>query len=105
MNSTSFTATGDVMNTIEPQEGAWYTYEGRQQPFQVINVDSSDRVVYFQDMLGDIDELDFDEWYAMGMKSIAAPQSWQPDEEFDDEEREYRDYSESRSHVQHSNPK
>jgi hypothetical protein len=93
------------MKSIEPQEGAWYTYDGRQQPFQVINVDSSDRVVYFQDMLGDIDELDFDEWYAMNVRLIPAPQSWEMDEEYDEDVREYRDYTEQRSNTQPSTPK
>jgi hypothetical protein len=92
------------MNAIEPQEGAWYTYDGRRQPFQVINVDSSERVVYFQDMLGDIDELDFDEWYSMDMKLIPPPQSWDLDEEYDDV-REYRDYTEQRPQAQQSNSK
>jgi hypothetical protein len=91
------------MNAIEPQEGAWYTYDGRQQPFQVINVDNSDRVVYFQDVLGDIDELDFDEWYSMNMKLIPAPQSWELDDEYDDEVREYRDRGEQRPQAQPSN--
>ncbi len=93
------------MNTIEPQEGAWYTYEGRQQPFQVINVDSSERVVYFQDMLGDIDELDFGEWYSMEMKLIPPPETWELDEDYEEEVRDYRDRTEQRSQVQHSNTK
>jgi hypothetical protein len=93
------------MNAIEPQEGAWYTYDGRQQPFQVINVDSSERVVYFQDMLGDIDELDFDEWYSMNMKLIPAPQDWELEEDYEEDVREYRDYTEQRPQVQQPNSK
>jgi uncharacterized protein DUF6763 len=93
------------MNAIEPQEGAWYTYDGRQQPFQVINVDSSERVVYFQDMLGDIDELDFGEWYSMNMKLIPAPQSWEVEEDYEEDVREYRDYTEQRPQAQQTNPK
>jgi hypothetical protein len=92
------------MKSVEPQEGAWYTYDGRQQPFQVINVDNSDRVVYFQDMLGDIDELDFDEWYSMSVRLIPPPQSWEIEEDFDEDVREYRDYTEQRPNAQSSSP-
>jgi hypothetical protein len=61
---------GVIMNNVIPQEGRWYSYRGNRELYQVINIDDSDRVIYFQDLRGDIDEVDFDEWYAMDLELL-----------------------------------
>src|SRR5690606_5073279 len=58
------------MNNVIPQEGRWYSYRGSRELYQVINIDDADRVIYFQDSRGDIDEVDFDEWYAMDLAEL-----------------------------------
>lgn len=61
---------GVIMNNVIPQEGRWYSYRGNRELYQVINIDEPDRVIYFQDLRGDIDEVDFDEWFAMDLEPI-----------------------------------
>ena len=58
------------MINVIPREGRWYAYRGSREMYQVINVDDSDRVIYFQDTHGDIDEVDFDEWYSMDLELL-----------------------------------
>nr|MBO2489968.1 hypothetical protein [Gammaproteobacteria bacterium] len=60
-----------VMNNVIPEEGRWYAYRGSRELYQVINIDDADRVIYFQDTHGDIDEVDFDEWYAMDLEPLS----------------------------------
>lgn len=59
------------MSNEIPQEGRWYAYRRSREVYQVINVDTVDRVIYFQDMRGDVDELDFDEWFAMELQPLS----------------------------------
>ncbi len=78
---------GGHMNNVIPQEGRWYSYRGSRELYQVINVDDSDRVIYFQDTRGDIDEVDFDEWYAMDLELLTDLDEL---EQFADDEDDYR---------------
>jgi hypothetical protein len=73
------------MNNVIPQEGRWYSYRGSRELYQVINVDDSDRVIYFQDTRGDIDEVDFDEWYAMDLELLTDLDEL---EQFDDDDQD-----------------
>jgi hypothetical protein len=61
------------MSNEIPQEGRWYAYQRSREAYQVINVDTADRVIYFQDLHGDIDELDFEEWFAMELQPLTDP--------------------------------
>lgn len=73
------------MINVLPQEGRWYAYRGNRELYQVINIDDSDQVIYFQDMRGDIDEVDFDEWYAMDLEVLGDLEELaQLDDEDDD---------------------
>jgi hypothetical protein len=77
------TAGGTMSNDI-PQEGRWYSYRRSREAYQVINVDTADRVIYFQDLRGDIDEADFDEWFAMELQplnDLASLDSYLEDDE------------------------
>lgn len=86
------------MNNVIPQEGRWYSYRGSRELYQVINIDDSDRVIYFQDSRGDIDEVDFDEWYAMDLELLTDLNEL---EQLDDEEEDFRSESDfGRTHTQ-----
>ena len=73
------------MSNVIPQEGRWYSYRGNRELYQVINVDDADRVIYFQDTRGDIDEVDFDEWFAMDLELLTDLEEL---DQFDEEEQE-----------------
>ena len=89
---------GHMINVI-PQEGRWYAYRGNRELYQVINVDDSDRVIYFQDSRGDIDEVDFDEWSAMDLELLTDLEEL--DQIGEDEQDDYRpDYAPARHQVQ-----
>jgi hypothetical protein len=79
----------DDMNNLIPQEGRWYAYRGSRELYQVINVDDADRVIYFQDTSGDIDEVDFDEWYEMDLELLTDVEEL---DRFVDEEDDAPDY-------------
>lgn len=78
------------MNNVIPQEGRWYAYRGSREVYQVINIDDSDRVIYFQDSRGDIDEVDFDEWYSMDLELLTDLEDL---ERFTDEDDDFRSES------------
>jgi hypothetical protein len=85
------------MNNVIPQEGRWYSYRGNRELYQVINVDDADRVIYFQDMRGDIDEVDFDEWSAMDLELLTDLDDL---EQFaEDEQEDYRPEQPAPSHT------
>lgn len=79
---------GGHMTNVIPQEGRWYAYRGNRELYQVINVDDNDRVIYFQDSRGDIDEVDFDEWSAMDLELLTDLEEL--DQFGEDEQDEYR---------------
>jgi hypothetical protein len=90
------------MSNVIPQEGRWYSYRGNRELYQVINIDDTDRVIYFQDTRGDIDEVDFDEWFAMDLELLTDLEEL---DQFDEEEQEeYRPepeaYRQSPLHAQ-----
>ena len=84
------------MNNVIPQEGRWYSYRGNSELYQVINVDDADRVIYFQDMRGDIDEVDFDEWAAMDLELLSDLDEL---EQFAEDEDDYRQETPPKSNV------
>ena len=84
------------MSNVIPQEGRWYSYRGNRELYQVINIDDTDRVIYFQDTRGDIDEVDFDEWFAMDLELLTDLEEL---DQFDEEEQEeYRPEPEAYRH-------
>ncbi len=86
------------MNNVIPQEGRWYSYRGSRELYQVINIDDSDRVIYFQDSRGDIDEVDFDEWYSMDLELLTDLNELEGFEEDEDDFRSESDFG--RAHTQ-----
>lgn len=85
------------MINVIPQEGRWYSYRGSRELYQVINIDDSDRVIYFQDTRGDIDEVDFDEWYAMDLELLTDLDELEQFAEDDDDYRTEPEMSRLRS--------
>ncbi|NLG76039.1 MAG: hypothetical protein GX535_07360 [Xanthomonadaceae bacterium] len=88
------------MNNVIPQEGRWYSYRGSRELYQVINIDDADRVIYFQDSRGDIDEVDFDEWYAMDLELLTDLDELQQFDEDDDDYLSEPDFNRMRAQQQ-----
>lgn len=91
---------GGHMTNVIPQEGRWYAYRGNRELYQVINIDDADRVIYFQDSRGDIDEVDFDEWFAMDLELLTDLEEL--DHLSEDEQEEYRPEIEMPRHQFHA---
>ena len=91
---------GGHMTNVIPQEGRWYAYRGNRELYQVINVDDADRVIYFQDSRGDIDEVDFDEWFAMDLELLTDLEEL--DHLSEDEQDDYRPEAEAPRHQFHA---
>jgi hypothetical protein len=64
------------MNSPKVIEGQWYADAQRHDWFCVIAVDEQEGLIDVRDGHGEIDELDFDEWEAMGLELCATPPSW-----------------------------
>jgi hypothetical protein len=88
------------MFNVIPQEGRWYSYRGNRELYQVINIDDSDRVIYFQDSRGDIDEVDFDEWFAMDLELLTDLEEL--DHLTEEDQEEYRPEPEAPRHQLHA---
>lgn len=87
------------MYNVIPQEGCWYAYRGSRELYQVINIDDVDRVIYFQDTRGDIDEVDFDEWYAMDLELLTDLGDFEQFADDDEEPHPEADRGRSQTHT------
>jgi len=77
----------------KPQVGQWYRHLNKGQEFHVTAVDDAERTVEIQHFDGDVEELDFEDWYAMDLEPIAAPEDWTGP--MDDVERDDLGYTET----------
>jgi hypothetical protein len=79
---------------IAPAVGNWYQSE--QGPrFEVVDIDEDDGVVEIQYFDGELDEVSFDTWSAMGLHSIAPPEDWSAP--FDEMERDDLGFTDTHS--------
>lgn len=77
----------------KPSVAQWYRHLNKGQEFQVTAVDEADRTVEIQHFDGDVEELEFDEWYAMDVEPIETPEDWTGP--MDDVERDDLGYTET----------
>ncbi len=60
--------------TMLPEIGQWYQPVNKGRIFQVVAVDAAERLIEIQKYDGDIDELEFNEWYAAPLRIIDPPE-------------------------------
>lgn len=59
----------------EPIVGEWFRdLEGKS--FEIVAIDEPGRTVEIQYFDGDVEALDFDDWYEVELEPIAAPEDW-----------------------------
>jgi hypothetical protein len=79
-----------------PVVGNWYLHRDRGEPFQVVALDEDAGTIEIQDFDGAIDEIDLDEWRALGIEPAAAPEDWGgPLDDVEPDEFGYTDLAES----------
>jgi len=75
---------------LMPEIGQWYSHRDKGQLFQVVAVDEGQGSVEIQDCDGDVDEFDFESWFAMAIEPAAAPEdAIGPTDDPDAAERDY----------------
>lgn len=77
----------------KPRVSQWYRHLNKGQEFQVTAIDESERMVEIQHFDGDVEELDFSEWYEMDIEPIETPEDWTGP--MDDVERDDLGYTET----------
>jgi hypothetical protein len=79
-----------MMTRLVPEVGCWYRQRSGGSLFQVVALDEQVGTIETQDCDGDLDELDFGEWYDLGVELVAAPEDpIGPADPLEPEEREY----------------
>lgn len=64
---------------FDPQLGEWYLDPQDELRFQVVAIDEDNDAIEIQYDDGDVDELDFNTWYASAYELAAAPDSYEGD--------------------------
>ncbi len=77
----------------KPRVAQWYRHLNKGQEFHVTAVDEAERTVEIQHFDGDVEELGLEEWYAMDLEAIEAPEDWTGP--MDDVERDDLGYTET----------
>ena len=61
---------------VDPIEFSWYAIVDKGQRFMVEAVDMENRLIDVQYFDGELDELEFDEWYQLDLEPTEAPVNW-----------------------------
>ncbi len=61
---------------IEAAVGQWYAHRDKGEMFRVVAVDGAAGVIEIQLFDGDVEELDTDDWLAMDIEAVEAPEDW-----------------------------
>jgi hypothetical protein len=77
----------------EPIVGNWYEHLDRGEEFQVIDIDEESGVIEIQYLDGDLDTIEFDEWFELDLEAVEAPEDWTGP--VDDVEQDDLGYSET----------
>jgi hypothetical protein len=63
-------------NEIDPIVDNWYSHLDKGQRFYVVAVDAGGGLVEIQHFDGDLEEIEYDEWYGMDIVPCEAPENW-----------------------------
>ncbi|HKK05801.1 MAG TPA: DUF6763 family protein [Gammaproteobacteria bacterium] len=61
---------------VDPIVGHWYMREEGGQEFEVTSVNEAEGVVEVQDIDGDVEEIDLEEWYELEIEPTEPPEEW-----------------------------
>lgn len=82
-----------MTTTLEPQVSQWYRHLDKGQQFYVTAIDDEEGTVEIQHFDGDVEEMDFDDWYELTLEPIVPPEDWTGP--VDDVERDDLGYTET----------
>lgn len=89
---------------MRPEVGQWYINEESKQQFEVVALDMETDSIEIQYFEGEIDDLDFEDWYSLPLVTMDAPEDWSGPYETDDyylDDAEEAEYSEHIDHFLH----
>jgi len=66
----------NLMAEADPIENNWYHHLDKGQRFVVVAVDNEKGLVDLQYFDGDLEEVDFDDWYQLDIEPCEAPENW-----------------------------
>ncbi len=64
-----------MVNKFKPCIGDWYQNIGRDN-FEIVALDEEEATMEIQYFDGAVEEIDFDSWYEMEIRSIEPPEDW-----------------------------
>ena len=60
----------------DPIVGNWYFHKDKGQRFMVVAVDKDGEAVEIQHFDGDVEEINFRDWYELDIEVAAEPENW-----------------------------
>jgi hypothetical protein len=64
------------MHHLQPTVWQWYLQRDTGLKFEVIDVDHDQRLIEIQDEIGDLIEIDFDNWFQAPLEQTEEPQDF-----------------------------
>src|SRR5262245_3619717 len=86
-----------LSHSLQPITGEWYRHLDKGQRFRVVSAEKDEDLIEIQNFDGDLEELEFAEWFAMDLEHAAAPEDWTGP--MDDVEKDEIDDSETASET------
>ena len=65
-----------MIGELDPIEGNWYQDLDKERDFMVLDVSKREGTVDIQYFVGDIEELEMEEWEEMDLEEIEPPEDW-----------------------------
>jgi hypothetical protein len=65
-----------MSHNLKPVAGEWYRHLDKGQSFRVLSVERDEDLIEIQHFDGDLEELEFAEWFAMDLEPAAEPEDW-----------------------------
>jgi len=65
-----------MSHNLKPVVGEWYRHLDKGQAFRVLSVERAEDLIEIQHFDGDLEELEFAEWFAMDLEPAAEPEDW-----------------------------
>jgi len=61
---------------VDPLVGHWYLREEGGREFEVVAVNEGEGIVEVQNIDGDVEEIDLEEWYELEIEPTEPPEEW-----------------------------
>ena len=65
-----------MSHNLKPVTGQWYRHLDKGQTFRVLSAERDEDLIEIQHFDGDLEELEFAEWFGMDLAQAAEPEDW-----------------------------